>query len=480
MIKLKKCSTIYYVGLWITILFYKKDMEKQEVDKVIEKWNEILNTVKKEHEISDVSFDTWMRPLEVYSIEGNTLYILVPSEQMALSYISKKYYLPLKVAIAEITGTEYEIEFILPEQANKLNLKKSQVRKVSSLNGSNSNLNPNYTFETFVVGNNNRFAQSASLAVAESPGEAYNPLYIYGGPGLGKTHLMHSIGHFILDQKPDTKVIYVTSEEFTNEVIESIRNGNASSMTKFRDKYRTVDVLMIDDIQFIIGKESTQEEFFHTFNALQTQGKQIILTSDKPPKEMETLEERIRSRFEWGLMADIGVPDYETRMAILRKKAESDNFSISDDILNYIATNIKSNVRELEGALNKLLAYNNLVGMPITMEIAEKELQNIITPDKPKEITPQLIIEVVSEHCHISLDQMMSKNRSSEIAKPRQIAMYLCKNLTDIPLDTIGALLGGRDHSTIIHGVKKITQEYETNESTRTLIETIKKKINPN
>ena len=426
------------------------------MDKIIEKWDEILNTVKQEYEISDVSFDTWIRPLEVFAIEGNTLYILVPSEQMALSYISKKYLAPLRVAIVEITEIEYEIKFILPEEARTLKL------------------------NTFVVGNNNRFAHSASLAVAESPGEAYNPLYIYGGPGLGKTHLMHSIGHFILNQNPDAKVIYVTSEEFTNEVIESIRNGNASSMTKFRDKYRKVDVLMIDDIQFIIGKESTQEEFFHTFNALQTQGKQIILTSDKPPKEMETLEERIRSRFEWGLMADIGVPDYETRMAILRKKAESDNFDIDDEVLSYIANNIKSNVRELEGALNKLLAYNNLVHIPITMDIAEKELSNIITPDKPREITPQLIIEVVSEHYHISVDQMISKTRSSDVAKPRQIAMYLCKNMTESPLDTIGSLLGGRDHSTIIHGIKKVTEEYEKNETTRNMIETIKKKINPN
>jgi chromosomal replication initiator protein len=412
-------------------------------------------------------------------VEGNTLYILVPSEQMALSYISKKYYLPLKVAIAEIIDIEYEIEFILPETARTLNLKKP-AKKVASLNGSNSNLNPNYTFETFVVGNNNRFAQSAALAVAESPGESYNPLYIYGGPGLGKTHLMHSIGHFILDQNPGANVIYVTSEDFTNEVIDSIRNGNAASMSKFRDKYRKVDVLMIDDVQFIIGKESTQEEFFHTFNALQTQGKQIILTSDKPPKDMETLEERIRSRFEWGLMADVGVPDYETRMAILRKKAESDHFDIDDEILNYIANNIKSNVRELEGALNKLSAYNNLVNTKITMEIAEKELQNYITPDKPKEITPQLIIEVVTEHFHISMDQMISKSRSSDIARPRQIAMFLCKNMTDMPLDTIGSFLGGRDHSTIIHVIRKITEEYENNDSTRALIDTIKKKINPN
>ena len=449
------------------------------MEKVIEKWNDILSTVKKEHDITDISFDTWMRPLDVYAVDGNILYILAPFEPMALGYIQKKYYLPLKVAIGEILGEEYDIQFILPENAKSLNIKKP-AKKVSSLNGSNSNLNPNYTFETFVVGGNNRFAQSAALAVAESPGDTYNPLYIYGGPGLGKTHLMHSIGHFILDQNPDTKVIYVTSEEFTNEVIESIRNGNASSMTKFRDKYRKVDVLMIDDIQFIIGKESTQEEFFHTFNALQTQGKQIILTSDKPPKEMETLEERIRSRFEWGLMADIGIPDYETRMAILRKKAESDQFNIDDDILNYIANNIKSNVRELEGALNKLLAYHNLCKTDITMEIAMQELQNIITPDKPREVTPQLIIEVVTEHFNISMDQMISRSRSSEIARPRQIAMFLCNKMTDSSLDVIGSFLGGRDHSTIIHGIRKIKEEYESNEATQSLINTIMKKINPN
>lgn len=453
------------------------------MDKVMEKWNEILQMVKEEHGLTDVSFNTWIKPLEVFAIDGNTLYILVPSEQMGLSYINKKYYLPLKVAIGEVTGIEYDIQFILPDQAQSLKFKNNdtpQLEPQTPVKGDHSNLNPNYTFDTFVVGNNNRFAHSASLAVAESPGEAYNPLYIYGGPGLGKTHLMHSIGHFIIDQNPDTKVLYVTSEEFTNEVIESIRNGNSSAMTKFRDKYRTVDVLMIDDIQFIIGKESTQEEFFHTFNTLQTQGKQIILTSDKPPKEMETLEERIRSRFEWGLMADIGTPDYETRMAILRKKAETDNFDIDDDILNYIASNISSNIRELEGALNKLLAFHNLEHTHITMEIAERELSNIITPDKPREITAQLIIEVVSEHFHISVDQMISKTRSSEIARPRQISMYLCKTMTSDSLDVIGQLLGGRDHSTIIHGIKKVTKDYEENDSTRTLIETIKKKINPN
>ena len=452
------------------------------MDLILDKWDEILQTVKTEHDITDISFETWIKPLEVYGVEGNTLYILVPSVQMTLNYISKKYYLPLKVAITEITGIEYEIKFILPDQAATLKstLNNKEKKKFSTEAAEKSNLNPNYTFETFVVGSNNRFAHSAALAVAESPGEAYNPLYIYGGPGLGKTHLMHSIGHFILKNNPDTKVLYVTSEDFTNEVIESIRSGNASAMNKLREKYRTIDVLMVDDVQFIIGKESTQEEFFHTFNSLHSAGKQVILTSDKPPKEMETLEERIRSRFEWGLMADIGIPDYETRMAILRKKIEADDMNLSDDILNYIANNIKSNVRELEGALNKLLAYSNLEKTDITMEIAMKELQNIITPDKPREITPQLIIEVVSEHFQISLDQMISKNRSNNIAKPRQIAMFLCKTMTETPLDSIGALLGGRDHSTIIHGINKIAEEYETNSQTKSLIETIKKKINPN
>ncbi|MBR4026456.1 MAG: chromosomal replication initiator protein DnaA [Lachnospiraceae bacterium] len=447
------------------------------MEKLINNWDKILNTIKEEYDISNISFDTWLRPLEIYAKEGNILYLLVPSEQMALSFIKRKYALPIKVSIAEITGEEYDIRFILPEQAKVI---KKPIKKPITIQAERANLNQNYTFETFIVGNNNRFAHSAALAVAESPGETYNPLYIYGGPGLGKTHLMHSIGHFILNHDPDAKVLYVTSEDFTNEVIESIRNGNASSMTKFRDKYRKVDVLMIDDIQFIIGKESTQEEFFHTFNALQTQGKQIILTSDKPPKEIGILEERIRSRFEWGLMADIGIPEYETRMAILRKKSEMDGFDIDDDILHYIANNIKSNIRELEGALNKLFAYHNLVNTPITMKIACQELQNIITPDKPREVTPQLIIEVVTEHFHISMEQMISKKRSNNIVKPRQIAMYLCKTMTNMPLDSIGSFLGGRDHSTIIHGINKISDEYKNNLVTKSLIDTIKKKINPN
>ena len=335
-----------------------------------------------------------------------------------------------------------------------------------------------YKFDTFIVGNNNKFAHSACLAVAESPGNAYNPLFIYGGAGLGKTHLMHSIGHFILEQNPNMKVLYVTSESFTNEVIESIRSGNATAMTKLREKYRTVDVLMIDDIQFIIGKESTQEEFFHTFNVLHSAGKQIVLSSDKPPKEMETLEERFRSRFDWGLIADIQPPDYETRMAILRKNAEACNKPVDDEIFKYIATNIKSNIRELEGAFNRIIAKSKIENQSeITMELAEDALKDIINPDKPKEITPELIIEVVAEHFGVSPEDITSKKRNSEFVQPRQVVMYLCRKLTDTSYVNIGKLLGKKDHTTIIHGVNKIEDELKNNDELASKVETIKKKI---
>ena len=450
------------------------------MDQILEKWDEILMTVKTEHDISDIAFNTFLRPLEFYGVTGNTAYILVPSEQLGLSYISKKYYLPLKVAITEITGTEYEIKFILPEQAKSIASSPNKQKKpFYSEAASKSNLNSNYTFDTFVVGSNNRFAHSASLAVAESPGEAYNPLYIYGGPGLGKTHLMHSIGHFILEQDPDKKVLYVTSEEFTNEVIESIRSGNAASMTKLREKYRNVDVLMVDDVQFIIGKESTQEEFFHTFNALHAAHKQIILSSDKPPKEMETLDERFRSRFEWGLIADIQPPDYETRMAILRKNAETYDRQIDEEIIKYIATNIKSNIRELEGAFNKIIAFAKLNKVDLTLSLAEEALKDVIYPNKPKEITPTLIINVVAEHFGVKPEDITSKKRNSEFVQPRQVVMYLCRELTDTSFTNIGKLLGKKDHTTIIHGVNKVSAEIQTNEELRNKIDIITKKINP-
>ncbi len=450
------------------------------MNSIAEKWEEILYTVKVEHELSDVSFNTWLLPLKVHSFDEqeNKVSILVPSEQMGLNYISKKYTLPIKVAIAEITGIDCQIEFILPEQAAKMD---TQVIHNSVSNDiiEKSNLNPKYTFDTFVVGGNNNFAHAASLAVAESPGEMYNPLFIYGGVGLGKTHLMHSIAHFILERNPQTKVLYVTSESFTNELIEAIRNGNNTAMTKFREKYRNIDVLLIDDIQFIIGKESTQEEFFHTFNDLHGSKKQIIISSDKPPKEIQTLEGRLRSRFEWGLIADISSPDYETRMALLRKKEELDGYTIDDEVIKYIATNIKSNIRELEGALNKLMAFSNLEKREITVALAEEALKDIISPDDKKEITPELIIDIVAEHFHIKPEDIKGNKRNSEIVHPRQIAMYLCREMTNTPLKGIGAIMGKKDHTTIIHGCKNIAAEMEKSDSVRNTIEVIKKKISP-
>ena len=448
------------------------------MEQIIEKWEEILRTVKEEHELTDISFKTWLEPLKVFDVKDNTLYILVPDEQMGLNYITKKYTLPIKVAVAEIIGKDYEIEFVLPEQAKSMRTPKPMAF-VNTESIDKSSLNPNYTFDTFVVGNNNKLAHAASLAVAESPGEVYNPLFLYGGVGLGKTHLMHSIAHFIQSNNPDVKILYVSSETFTNELIEAIRNGNNTAMTKFREKYRNIDVLLIDDIQFIIGKESTQEEFFHTFNSLHSAKKQIIISSDKPPKDMEILEERFRSRFEWGLIADIQPPDYETRMAILRKNAETYDRQIDEEIIKYIATNIKSNIRELEGAFNKIIAFAKLNKVDLTLSLAEEALKDVIYPNKPKEITPSLIINVVAEHFGVKAEDITSKKRNSEFVQPRQVVMYLCRELTDTSFTNIGKLLGKKDHTTIIHGVNKVAAEIQTNEELRNKIDIITKKINP-
>jgi len=448
-----------------------------------ENWLEIKETVRREYNLSDISYHTWIEPLEFYNIENDTVNIIIPSDQAhALNYISSKYKSFFQVTITEIFNHDYDISFILEKDVKQQNpVEKELVSNNSfyNINYENANLNPKYRFDTFVVGSNNKFAHSASLAVAESPGEAYNPLYLYGGPGLGKTHLMHSIGHFILKNNPDMKVLYVTSEEFTNEVIESIRSGNAASMTKLREKYRTVDVLMVDDVQFIIGKESTQEEFFHTFNVLHSARKQIILSSDKPPKEMETLEERFRSRFEWGLIADIQPPDYETRMAILRKNAETCDKQIDEEIIKYIATNIKSNIRELEGAFNKIIAFAKLNKVDLTLSLAEEALKDVIYPNKSKEVTPTLIINIVSEHFGVRVEDITSKKRNSEFVLPRQVIMYLCRELTDTSFTDIGKILGKKDHTTIMHGYNKITAELVGNEELKNKIDIIKKKINP-
>ena len=451
------------------------------------RWDEIKETIRKEYDLSDVSYHTWIEPLKFYDVQDDVVIILITSNQShALNYISSKYKDFFRVTLTEMMDHYYEVSFILEKDAKKDKSStedlKSPYSSTFNINYENANLNPKYKFDTFVVGSNNKFAHSACLAVAESPGDAYNPLYIYGGAGLGKTHLMHSIGHFVLEQNPDMKVIYVTSESFTNEVIESIRSGNAAAMTKLRDKYRTVDVLMIDDIQFIIGKESTQEEFFHTFNHLHVSGKQIIISSDKPPKDIETLEARLRTRFEWGLIADISSPDYETRMAILRKKEELDGlekYHIPDEVMQYIANNIKSNIRELEGSLNKLIALSNLENKPIDIPLAAEALKDMISPDDTRAVSPELIMDVVSEHFNVPVAELKGKKRNAEIVLPRQIVMYLCRNMTDTPLKSIGALLGGKDHASISHGVRKIENDLKTDEALNNTVNIIKKKINP-
>lgn len=456
------------------------------IEKLQEKWDDILNFLKKEHEISDVSFKTWLLPLKLYSFQNNTLSILVPEKDF-LSYVQKRYTRLLQITIEEVTGISCDVAFIAaddveqkePESEKDSLIHSANKQEVSLSLIQNANLNPRYTFDTFVVGANNNLAHAASLAVAESPGEIYNPLFIYGGVGLGKTHLMHSIAHFILKNNPKAKILYVTSEKFTNELIDAIRNKNNISTTEFREKYRNNDVLLIDDIQFIIGKESTQEEFFHTFNALYESKKQIIISSDKPPKEIETLEERLRSRFEWGLTVDIQSPDYETRMAILRKKEELEGYNIDNEVIKYIATNIKSNIRELEGALTKIVALSKLNKKEINIELAEEALKDLISPGEVKNITPEYIISIVAEQFEVSADEIISQKRSRNIARPRQIVMYLCRSLLNIPLQEVGRALGGRDHTTIMHGVDKITEELKTDASLQNTMDILKKKISP-
>ncbi|MDO5291114.1 MAG: chromosomal replication initiator protein DnaA [bacterium] len=449
-----------------------------------EKWSEILEALKVEHAISDVSFRTWLLPLTVYSVDNDKITILIDDVVLgsgSIDFISRKYGLPLKVAIEEVTGQSYELDFISSTQAKKQESTKNETKKAEpATKNKYPFLNPRYTFDTFVVGTNNNLAHAASLAVAESPAEVYNPLFIYGGVGLGKTHLMHSIAHFILDHNPDSKVLYVTSETFTNELIDSIRNRNENSSTaEFREKYRNIDVLLIDDIQFIIGKESTQEEFFHTFNTLHESKKQIIISSDKPPKDIETLEERLRSRFEWGLTVDIQQPDYETRMAILKKKEELDGLQIDDEVMKYIATNIKSNIRELEGAVTKIVALSRLKNREVNVELAEEALKDLISPNNHKDITPELIIDIVAEHFGITPTEIISSKKSRNIAFPRQVTMYLCRKLTDVSLNDIGKKLGNRDHTTVLHGINKIENDMKKDGNLDNTIAVLSKKISP-
>ena len=430
------------------------------MDKILEKWDEILSTVKHEHDISDISFDTWIRPLEVYGVEGSTLYILVPSEQMTLSYISKKYYLPLKVTIAELTGTEYEIKFILPEQTKNIRTGNSGVPKKNALSekADRSNLNPNYTFDTFVVGESNKMAYAAARAVADGVGH-YNPLFIYGDSGLGKTHLIYAIAHQIRTTRPSAKIIYIKGDDFINEFIELVRAGRGS---EFRAKYRDADLLLVDDVQFVAGKEQVQNEFFHTFNTLYEAGRQIVLTSDRPPSDMHLLDDRLRTRFEWGLLVDVQPPDFETRLAIVKNKAAQWGTVIDDDIARYIAENVTSNVRQLEGTMNKILAYRDLIGREMDADAAHRAVEDFMKKNANLAPTAAMIITETSRYFGIDEEVIKGPSRSREAVNARQAAMYLVRRMTNLSTPDIGREFGKRDHTTVLHSLEQIEKKMKS------------------
>lgn len=446
-------------------------------------WEQALNIIK--GEISEISFNTWIKSCTPISISDNTLKLSVPNE-FTKGILDTRYKDLLIQALKIVTSRRFKIEFYLEsdleeEKENEEKQKEEKKENTNDVDGSivvsdemSATLNPKYTFQSFVIGNSNRFAHAASLAVAESPAKAYNPLFIYGGVGLGKTHLMHAIGHYILQENPKAKVVYVSSEKFTNELINAIKDDKNE---EFRNKYRKVDVLLIDDIQFIAGKERTQEEFFHTFNALHEENKQIILSSDRPPKEIPTLEDRLRSRFEWGLIADIQAPDFETRMAILKKKADVEGLNVPNEVMVYIATKIKSNIRELEGALIRIIAYSSLTNRDVSVDLASEALKDIISNKESAPVTIKTIQESVANYYNLRIEDLKSQRRTRNIAYPRQIAMYLSRKLTDMSLPKIGEEFGGRDHTTVIHAYEKISENLKTDEGLQSMVNDITKKL---
>ncbi|HHW13545.1 MAG TPA: chromosomal replication initiator protein DnaA [Firmicutes bacterium] len=432
-------------------------------------WQQTLDLVATQ--VPRPSFETWLSETSPLTLRADTLLVSVPN-QLVRDWLQTRYLSLLEQSLATVVGEEWSISFVLPDAAAALAATETAaaspdlassvplaLRTVSAEQAGRSEpaapLNPKYTFDTFVVGNSNRFAHAAALAVAEAPAKAYNPLFLYGGVGLGKTHLMHAIGHYVQALHPFSKVVYVTSEKFTNDLINSIRDDRT---VEFRNKYRNIDVLLVDDIQFLAGKERTQEEFFHTFNTLYEAQKQIVLSSDRPPREIPTLEDRLRSRFECGLITDIQAPDLETRVAILRKKAESEHLDLPHEVLLYLSKLIHSNIRELEGALIRVLAYASLNARPITVELAEEALRDLVPSPKQKVITVERIQEVVADHFHLSLDDMKARRRTRTVAFPRQVAMFLARELTDLSLPRIGEAFGGRDHTTVIHAYERVQE----------------------
>ncbi|GAA0334589.1 chromosomal replication initiator protein DnaA [Bacillus carboniphilus] len=436
-------------------------------------WDQALGKIQKK--ISKPSFETWLKSTKAHALKDDTLVIVAPNE-FARDWLEGHYSQLISTVLLDLIGEELEVKFIIPQSKQEDDIEVNLPPKKVEVNDEPVDLpqhmlNPKYTFDTFVIGSGNRFAHAASLAVAEAPAKAYNPLFIYGGVGLGKTHLMHSIGHYVIEHNPKAKVVYLSSEKFTNEFINSIRDNKA---VDFRNKYRNVDVLLIDDIQFLAGKESTQEEFFHTFNTLHEESKQIIISSDRPPKEIPTLEERLRSRFEWGLITDITPPDLETRIAILRKKAKAEGLDIPNEVMLYIANQIDSNIRELEGALIRVVAYSSLINKDINADLAAEALKDIIPSSKPKAITILDIQRIVGDQYNVKLEDFKAKKRTKSVAFPRQIAMYLSRELTDFSLPKIGEEFGGRDHTTVIHAHEKISKLLDTDSQLQKQLKQIK------
>lgn len=437
--------------------------------------NDLLTKAKDllKEEMTTISYTTWIKNLEIDSVIDNKITLIALSD-MQKDALETRFYDLICNTFNFITNKTCDIKIIEKNEntEDKEPAENPGIDITTTENYSNTFLNPKYTFDNFVIGNNNKFAQAAAFAVSETPATTYNPLYIYGGVGLGKTHLMHAIGNRILQKHPETKILYVTSEKFINELVNSIKDANYKNEL-FRNKYRNIDVLLVDDIQFIAGKKMGQEEFFHTFNTLHQSGKQIIISSDKPPRDIPLLEERLRSRFEWGILADISMPDYETRLAILRKKVQLENIIIDDYILAEIATKIDSNIRELEGALNKIIAYASLTHSPVTREMAEKAINDIVL-QKEKIISADYIQEVVAKYFNIDKKDLVSTKKSNDIAYPRQIAMYLCRVIGDITYPKIGEAFGGKDHSTVMHACRKIEKEIKEKTNTKLIVESVK------
>ena len=437
-------------------------MQKAEINELNTKAKELLKT-----EVTGISYSTWISNIEIFSVDDTTITIMAQNI-VHKDMLESRYLSLLKNTFSFITHKNYDVKIICEED-----MPKDEAPVIPTNTPNSSNLNPKYTFNSFVVGNNNSFAHAAALAVAEAPATAYNPLFLYGGVGLGKTHLMHAIGNEILKNNKNASVLYVSSEKFTNQFINAIKD-NKNEM--FRNKYRNIDVLLIDDIQFIAGKERIQEEFFHTFNTLHDDGKQIIISSDRPPKDIQPLEDRLRTRFEWGLIADISNPDYETRMAILKKKAQLDNIIIDDDVLVNIATHIDTNIRELEGALNKLIAYSTLSNSPITIELSNKAISDVVSHHN-KVLSIEYIQEVCAKYFNVTVEDLKGSRRSADIAFARQVAMYFCRDVANLSTPKIGLAFGKRDHSTVMHGCNKIANEVKENTNTKLIVETVKNSL---